>query len=405
LKPDHYDEQITGYDKNGNMLGLKRYGPISANGYGLIDNLSVTLDGNQLVSVNDAATVSAFNNGFDFKDGSKQATEYFYDDNGSLIKDLNKKNTNIQYNCLHLPDRVEFEDGSSISYLYDAAGIKLRVVHSTAGKTTTTDYCGSVIYENGNPKTILTEAGFVSLNDNKYHYYLQDHQGNNRVVADQNGNVEEINHYYPFGGIFANTSSNQPYKYNGKEWDKEYGLNWYDYGARMYDPALGRWHVVDPSSEKYYGVTPYAYCNNNPIKNIDLDGRDWYLHEATGQLYYNKGMNQKQITFNDNLYTRVGANNMLGDMKDITEKSYDYEESVSLAQAHGYAINPIQYITSEDSREQPYTTGKKSVSITTGKIEIVNERYGVFTSDKDKVVGVKTEPLFTESLKKTGKLD
>ena len=63
------------------------------------------------------------------------------------MKDLNKKITNIQYNCLHLPDRVEFEDGSSISYLYDAAGIKLRVVHSTAGKTTTTDYCGSVIYE------------------------------------------------------------------------------------------------------------------------------------------------------------------------------------------------------------------------------------------------------------------
>lgn len=405
LKPDHYDEQITGYDKNGNMLGLKRYGPISANGYGLIDNLSVTLDGNQLVSVNDAATVSAFNNGFDFKDGSKQATEYFYDDNGSLIKDLNKKITNIQYNCLHLPDRVEFEDGSSISYLYDAAGIKLRVVHSTAGKTTTTDYCGSVIYENGNPKTILTEAGFVSLNDNKYHYYLQDHQGNNRVVADQNGNVEEVNHYYPFGGIFANTSSNQPYKYNGKEWDKEYGLNWYDYGARMYDPSLGRWHTIDPVAEKYCGISPYAYCNNDPVKNIDLNGCDWYLYEATGQLYYNKGMNQKQITFNDNLYTRVGANNMLGDMKDITEKSYDYEESVSLAQAHGYAINPIQYITSEDSREQPYTTGKKSVSITTGKIEIVNERYGVFTSDKDKVVGVKTEPLFTESLKKTGKLD
>lgn len=52
------------------------------------------------------------------------------------------------------------------------------------------------------------------------------------------------------------------------------GLNWYDYGARMYDPTLGRWHVVDPSSEKYYGVTSYAYCNNNPIKNIDLDGRD-----------------------------------------------------------------------------------------------------------------------------------
>ena len=81
---------------------------------------------------------------------------------------------------------------------------------------TTTDYCGNVIYENGIPKTLLTDAGFVSLSDSKYHYYLQDHQDNNRVVADQNGNVEEVNHYYPFGGTFASTASVQDYKYNGK---------------------------------------------------------------------------------------------------------------------------------------------------------------------------------------------
>ena len=136
------------------------------------------------------------------------------------MKDLNKKIIDIQYNSLNLPNRIEFEDGSFISYLYDAAGTKLRVVHSIAGNTTTTDYCGNVIYENGTPKTLLTDAGFVSLNDNKYHYYLQDHQGNNRVVADQTGAVEEVNHYYPFGGTFASTSSVQPYKYNGKELDK-----------------------------------------------------------------------------------------------------------------------------------------------------------------------------------------
>ncbi|WP_160119375.1 RHS repeat domain-containing protein [Bacteroides faecalis] len=272
-KPNYYDEQITGYDKNGNILGLKRYGQTSASGYGLIDNLAITLNGNQLLSVNDAVTTSAFNNGFEFKDNSKQATEYIYDDNGNLIKDLNKKITKIQYNYLNLPDRIEFEGGSSISYLYDAAGKKLRAVHTIAGNTTTTDYCGSVIFENGTPKTVLTEAGFVSLSDNKYHYYLQDYQGNNRVVADQNGNVEEVNHYYPFGGVFANTSSIQPYKYNGKELDTKNGLNWYDYGARQYDAAIGRWHVVDPMAEKCYGLSPYNYCLNNPMKLIDPDGK------------------------------------------------------------------------------------------------------------------------------------
>ena len=188
------------------------------------------------------------------------------------MKDLDKKIIDIQYNSLNLPNRIEFEDGSSISYLYDAAGTKLRVVHSIAGNTTTTDYCGNVIYENGTPKTLLTDAGFVSLNDNKYHYYLQDHQGNNRVVADQAGAVEEVNHYYPFGGTFASTSSVQPYKYNGKELDRKGGLDWYDYGARMYDAALGRWHVVDPMADKCYGISPYNYCLNNPFRLIDPNG-------------------------------------------------------------------------------------------------------------------------------------
>ena len=189
------------------------------------------------------------------------------------MKDLDKKIIDIQYNSLNLPNRIEFEDGSSISYLYDAAGTKLRVVHSIAGNTTTTDYCGNVIYENGTPKTLLTDAGFVSLNDNKYHYYLQDHQGNNRVVADQTGAVEEVNHYYPFGGTFASTSSVQPYKYNGKELDRKGGLDWYDYGARMYDAALGRWHVVDPMADKDYSWSVYVYCQNNTIKYIDPDGK------------------------------------------------------------------------------------------------------------------------------------
>ena len=82
-----------------------------------------------------------------------------------------------------------------------------------------------------------------------------------------------MNHYYPFGGVFASSGNVQPYKYNGKELDTKKGLNWYDYGARHYDAVLGRWHSVDPLAEKYYGYGPYAYCLNNPIKFIDSDGR------------------------------------------------------------------------------------------------------------------------------------
>ena len=75
---NRFNEQITGYDKMGNILGLQRYGQISATTYGLIDNLNLTYNGNQLLSVNDAVTTSAFNNGYEFKDNSKQATEYIY---------------------------------------------------------------------------------------------------------------------------------------------------------------------------------------------------------------------------------------------------------------------------------------------------------------------------------------
>ena len=234
--------------------------------------ISLLYTGNRLKRVTDTAL--AFNNGFEFTDGVHEAIEWEYDENGNLTKDLNKNKTAIQYNCLNLPSRVMFANGNSISYLYDAAGRKLRTVHVLEGDSVTTDYCGNVVYENGVPQILLTEVGYVSLTDGKYHYYLKDHQGNNRVVVDEEGTVEEVNDYYAFGGLMSTSSrqSVQPYKYNGKELDRKGGLDWYDYGARMYDAVLGRWHAVDPMSEKYYGVSPYLYCANNPILLVDPNG-------------------------------------------------------------------------------------------------------------------------------------
>ena len=265
---------MTGYDKMGNILGLKRYGQTSSTGYDVIDDLSLSYVGNRLKKVADRSGTSAFNNGFEFKDGVDLSTEYEYDENGNLTKDLNKKKTAIQYNCLNLPSRVMFANGNSISYLYDAAGRKLRTVHFLEGDSVTTDYCGNVVYENGVPQILLTEVGYVSLTDGQYHYYLKDHQGNNRVVVDEEGAVEEVNHYYPFGGMFSSGGDAQPYKYNGKELDRKGGLDWYDYGARMYDPVLGRWHAVDDLSEHYYYLSPYNYCMDNPANWVGPDGRE-----------------------------------------------------------------------------------------------------------------------------------
>ena len=233
---------------------------------------NTTIIGTDTNRFRENATAFVYNNSFEFKDSMKQANEYTYDANGNLTKDLNKNITGISYNCLNLPNTVTFSDGSTITYIYGADGTKLRTVHKIGSTTTTTDYCGNVIYENGVQKLLLTEEGYITLSDSKYHYYLKDHQGNNRVVISQSGTVEETSHYYPFGGVFASAGNVQPYKYNGKELDSKKGLNWYDYGARHYDAALGRFTTNDRFAEKYYSMSPYQYGANNPVNNIDVNG-------------------------------------------------------------------------------------------------------------------------------------
>ena len=270
---NRFSENVTGYDKNGNIKGLQRYGQTGASAYGLLDNLTFTLNGNQLSRVEDAVSTAAYGTNTAFVNGASAAGEYAYDVNGNLTKDLNKGITDIQYNVLNLPSTVSFSDGSTITYTYGADGTKLRTVHKIGSTTTTTDYCGNVIYENGTQKLLLTEEGYINLTGTQqYHYYLKDHQGNNRVVINQSGTVEETNHYYPFGGVFGTTGNTQPYKYNGKELDTKKGLNWYDYGARHYDAALGRFTTNDRFAEKYYSMSPYQYGANNPVNNIDVNG-------------------------------------------------------------------------------------------------------------------------------------
>ena len=123
--------------------------------------------------------------------------------------------------------------------------------------TQKTDYCGNMIYENGQLSKILTDVGYITLANSTptYHYYLQDHLGNNRVVIDEHGQVEQVNHYYAFGGLMGESTGGgtQPYKYNGKELDRMHGLDWYDYSARHYDAVLGRWMCVDPLAENQLG--------------------------------------------------------------------------------------------------------------------------------------------------------
>lgn len=233
-------------------------------------------------------------------EGANTEIEYEYDKNGCMTKDLNKKISKIEYNLLNLPTKLSFTDGSIIRYSYDANGNKvsanynlslMNVVKGTTNNapsnhsvTSHRDYCGNFIYEDGALKMMLFNGGYVTFGSNntpQYHFYLKDHLGNNRVVADAKGNIEQVNHYYPFGGLMAESTGDvQPYKYNGKELDRMHGLDSYDYGARWMSD--GRFTTPDPHAVNYVGVSPYAYCGNNPINAIDKNGKDsYYLTNGT----------------------------------------------------------------------------------------------------------------------------
>ena len=367
------------YDQHGNMLSLTRRGNQNATTYGIIDNLEFTYSGNQLIKVEDTAISPSLSTSMDFANGSNQVIEYTYDVNGNQTKDLNKGIRHIEYNLLNLPRQITFSGTSNAvtEYVYSAGGTKLSVIHKSSTDNRT-DYVGNMIYENGSLKRILVDGGYIE--DGQYYFYLQDHLGNNRVVAKSDGTVVQTTHYYPYGMSFAEGTfaDIQPYKYNGKELDMENGLNLYDYEARQMDGVLGRFTGIDPHTENYYSWSPYVYVGNNPLKYIDPTGKDWFLDQETGQLYFNKDLVDVSTTkYNDVEYSRIGGNNMMGEMEGVEEQSYDFETSTALANANGYSINPIQQVIHEKSINQKTQTGPNDVSITMGKTIIVNERYSV----------------------------
>jgi RHS repeat-associated protein len=165
-----------------------------------------------------------------------------------------------------------------------------------------------------------------------YEYSIKDHLGNTRLTfRDVNSNdlvddseILQQSHYYPFGmemeGSWSASTPNK-YLYNGKELNREHGLDWLDYGARWYDPAVGRWWSVDPLAQDFGNKTPYNYTNNNPLIFIDPDGMaaDWYpeYDETTEQinLVAEEGDNEESLKeWSNGSFSDEEVSNLYGSM-------------------------------------------------------------------------------------------
>ncbi|MBX2827090.1 MAG: RHS repeat-associated core domain-containing protein, partial [Flavobacteriaceae bacterium] len=324
-----HDVDNISYDLNGNLLTLDRMGTnVNHDPAGDWDLLSYTYEGNRLTNVADASQ-HAFAD-FGFKDGNdvnaSLNNDYDYDDNGNLVKDLNKHVQTTTYNHLDLPTYVNMDDqqgtAGTLSYVYDALGTKLEKTFTDGGinpTTVVTQYAAGYVYQKygtdpndlqffphpegyveptstssgGNEKSIEKfnqQTGQTTQTGFRYVYQYKDHLGNVRLSyvdsdgngsIDPNGEIIEESHYYPFGlkqnGYNNNISSDanlvaQQWKYADKELNSELGLGLYDFGARNYDPTLGRWMNIDPLAESTPSWNPYNYVQNTPIQAIDPDG-------------------------------------------------------------------------------------------------------------------------------------
>jgi len=316
------------FDKMGNITYIDRGGNGQTNDY-----LMYWYDGNKVTSIQDDFLSQNQYSIKEYQDKSAYyaPNEMTYDANGNLIKDLDRDIYTIKYNYLNLPEIIQFKNGNQILNSYDASGKKLScryynillrsevplVNNLQPGQILNLEYNMDIIDELGtfyvdnieynfngcDPGVYMLDKVYNSEGYSNrldisggpfYQYYHKDHLGNIRevwspayTVRSRMGinrfpaSVIQYTQYYPSGLPWASNSGDNPAlqnkKYNGKEFIEMNNYDTYDYGARGYYPAIGRFTTVDPLAEKYYSITPYAYCAGNPVNMIDPDGKQVLL--------------------------------------------------------------------------------------------------------------------------------
>ena len=311
VQTNSFSERSITYDRNSNALTLTRYGENAATPDEI---LAYSYNGNLLRNISNSGT-------------SGGGGSFTHDTNGNLTRD-GLSTLDIDYNDRNLTSRISSGGATLAEYEYLADGTKLRALD---GGGNGYQYRGSLIYtqtagQTGSPAITLdcavTSAGRIVRENTadgsstyKVQHYLRDHLGSVRAVIDgDTGTVIEASDYYPFGKRIqvtapvsepvggslyaaepvvapvapatsvASTSSPNRWRFSGKEDQSFLGASipLLDFGARMYNPAIARWTASDPMSEKYYGISPYVYCANNPILFTDIAGNSYSEFDVEG---------------------------------------------------------------------------------------------------------------------------
>ena len=246
---------------------------------------------------------------------------------------------------------VDFEGYNECLPLYYQDCIKL---HTCSVK----DYVGGFVYIGSELEGFYFEEGRITTANEdeafqQIDFFYKDHLGSPRSIyredTDSKGNkngepiVIQESHYYPFGGKLQGISPRieEPevtYQYNGKELTDEFGLNWTDYGARWLDVELGRWFVVDPLAEKYYGWSGYNYVMGNPIIFIDPNGMEVYFITYTGGSgdAYDAALTRKNEIEGSKSYDPEKDHVYFLEVSDLGKLEENINSSLKDAEANGY---------------------------------------------------------------------